>query len=211
MHLVIVVIKMSFLTEIPPKSLNIAGMEYPINTDFRTILRYNAKLKETEDDDTEGIINCLKMVFDKIFPEDIAGAVQSVNWFIRCGKTEKKRKPSNRLLGINSNEPFDFEVDGELIYSAFKRNDVYGIDLHETPYLHWWEFIAMLNDLPENVKLSRIMEYRTIDTTNKNLSKEARDVYAALQRYYKIQEVKSQRNEELIKALKEGRDPSPYL
>lgn len=69
----------------------------------------------------------------------------------------------------------------------------------------------MLDDLPEDTRLHRIMDYRTIDTTNKNLSKEARDVYAALQRYYKIRAVKDQRNEELIKALKEGKDPSPYL
>lgn len=202
---------MSFLTDLPPKSLNIGGVEYPIDSDFRTILRYNAQLKEIDDEDIEGVVRCMQIVFYKAFPTDVISAIQSLNWFIRCGKEEKRRKPSNKLLGINSNEPFDFEIDGELIYSAFRRNDVYGIDLHEVAYLHWWNFIAMLDDVPENTKLSRVMEYRTIDTTNKNLSKEARDVYAALQRYYKIRIEKEQRNEELVKALKEGRDPSPYL
>lgn len=202
---------MGFLTEYPPKTLFINGAEYPINSDFRTILRYNMQLKKVEDGDAKGVLACMHMIFCGSFPEDIVSAIQSLNWFIRCGRTEKKRRPSNKLLGINSNEPFDFEADGEMIYSAFRRNDVYGMDLHEIPYLHWWEFIAMLDDLPETVKLRRVMEYRTIDTSNKNLSKEARDVYGALQRYYKIQEMKEQRNEELIKALKEGRDPSPYL
>lgn len=203
--------KMSFLTELPPKSLNIGGVEYPINSDFRTVLRYNEQLKRVNEEDLEGIVRCMQMIFCKALPENLIEVIQSLNWFIRCGRKEKKRRPSNKLLGINSNQPFDFETDGEMIYSAFKRNDVYGIDLHEIPYLHWWEFIAMLDDLPDSVKLSRVMEYRTIDTTNKNLTKETRDVYMALQRYYKIQVEKDQRNEELIKALKEGRDPAPYL
>lgn len=202
---------MSFLTELPPKSLNIGGAEYPINSDFRTVLRYNEQLKRVSEEDLEGIVRCMQMIFCKALPENLIEAIQSLNWFIRCGRKEKKRRPSNKLLGINSNQPFDFETDGEMIYSAFKRNDVYGIDLHEIPYLHWWEFIALLDDLPDSVKLSRVMEYRTIDTSNKNLSKETRDVYMALQRYYKIQVEKDQRNEELIKALKEGRDPAPYL
>lgn len=202
---------MSFLIELPPKSLNIGGLEYPINSDFRTVLRYNQRLKKIDNEDTERIMQCMQLVFCKGLPEDLIEAIQSLNWFIRCGRKEKKRRPSNKLLGINSNQPFEFETDGEMIYSAFKRNDVYGIDLHEIPYLHWWEFIAMLDDLPDSVKLSRVMEYRTIDTTNKNLTKETRDVYMALQRYYKIQVEKDQRNEELIKALKEGRDPAPYL
>ena len=69
--------------------------------------------------------------------------------------------------------------------------------------------MAMLDDIPETVSLHRIMQYRIIDTTNKSLSKEQVAFYKAMQRYYKIQQVEE--NEELIKALKEGRDPSPYL
>lgn len=70
----------------------------------------------------------------------------------------------------------------------------------------------MLDDIPETVSLHRIMQYRIIDTTNKSLSKEQVAFYKAMQRYYKIQQVEEvEENEELIKALKEGRDPSPYL
>lgn len=200
-----------FLTERLPDSISVHGVEYPIYTDFRTILRYSMQLDQIEDDDIPAIIRCMKIVIYKDFPDDIFSAVSALNWFIRCGREEKHNRPSNKLLGINSNQPFDFSVDGEMIWSAFRRNDVYGVDLLEVPYLHWWKFIAMLDDLPEDTRLHRIMDYRTIDTTNKNLSKETRDVYAALQRYYKIRSAKDQRNEELVSALKEGRDPSPYL
>lgn len=202
---------MNFLTERLPDSINVQGVEYPIQTDFRTILRYSAQMDTIEEDNLAEIIRCMKIVIYRDFPDDIFSAISALNWFVKCGREEKRNRPSNKLLGVNSNQPFDFSVDGELIWSAFRRNDVYGIDLLEIPYLHWWKFIAMLDDLPEDTRLHRIMDYRTIDTSNKNISKEARDVYAALQRYYKIRAVKDQRNEELIKALKEGRDPSPYL
>lgn len=200
---------MGFLTESLPTSLTINGVEYPINTDFRAVLRYNEMLKGNTED-VDYMIECMRCIYQEI-PGDIAAALERLNWFMQCGKAEKKHRPSNKVLGINSNLPFDFDEDGELIYSAFRRNDVYGIDLLKIEYLHWWEFMAMLNDIPSDTYLSRVMEYRTIDTTNNNLSKDQKSFYKAMQRYHKIQFVKKQRNEELIQALKEGRDPTPYL
>lgn len=200
---------MSFLTESPPKSLNINGTEYPINADFRAVLRYNEMIKH-HTEELEYLEQCLLCIFEQI-PEDLGEAVRQVNWFIACGKEEKKKRPSNKVLGINNNTPFDFNTDGELIYSAFRRQDAYGIDLHKIDFLHWWEFMAMLNDLPNGTQLSKVMECRVIDTSNKNISKEQRDYYSAMQRYYKIQAERDQRDEELVKALREGRDPTPYL
>ena len=128
---------MSFLTDPLPHSLNIHGVEYPIDTDFRTILRYDEELQQA-DESLEDIARCLKRVFVTELPPDPEETVQQMLWFIRGGKTEEERhKPSKRILGINSNTPFDFHKDGEMIYSAFRRNDVYGLDLRSVPYLHW--------------------------------------------------------------------------
>ena len=65
----------------------------------------------------------------------------------------------------------------------------------------------MLNDIPDNTQLSRVMEYRVIDTTSNHLSKEQKNYYQAMQRYYKIRMAPDKQDEELVKALKEGRDP----
>lgn len=200
---------MSFLTELPPGSLYVDGVEYPIDSDFRTILRYNKMLDEVEENDMQQVFECMAQVYERV-PDNLLEAAATLNWFVRCGKEEKKKRPSNKILGINSNDPFDFEVDGEMIYSAFRRNDVYGIDLHTIPYLHWWEFMAMLNDLPDSVKLSRVMDYRIIDVNNQDFPKERRNFYRAMQDYYKIRKAFEQ-NEELARALIEGRDPTPYL
>ena len=51
------------------------------------------------------------------------------------------------------------------------------------------------------------MEYRTIDLKSKNLSKEQKKLYSALQNYYKIQEERSKAEDDFINALLEGRDP----
>lgn len=120
---------MNFLTERLPDSINVQGVEYPIQTDFRTILRYSTQMDTIAEDNLAEIISCMKIVIYRDFPDDIFSAISALNWFIKCGKEEKRNRPSNKLLGVNSNQPFDFSVDGELIWSAFRRNDVYGIDL----------------------------------------------------------------------------------
>ncbi len=59
---------------------------------------------------------------------------------------------------------FDYEIDAELIYSAFMEQ--YKIDLFETP-LHWHKFKALLNGL-HDTKLNKVMEYRLYKKPGKN-------------------------------------------
>ena len=110
---------MSFLTEKPPENLEVNGEKYPINTDFRTVLRY-MEVVEDADETLADIERCLQILY-KIPPprNDIAEAVKQATWFVKCGKKEKKGKPSKKILGINSNEALNFKEDAWLIYSAF--------------------------------------------------------------------------------------------
>lgn len=94
---------MGFLTESLPTSLTINGVEYPINTDFRAVLRYNEMLKGNTED-VDYMIECMRCIYQEI-PGDIAAALERLNWFMQCGKAEKKHRPSNKVLGINSNLP----------------------------------------------------------------------------------------------------------
>lgn len=142
-------------------------------------------------------------------PDNLSEAVERLNWFIRCGEVEKKQRPSSRLLGVNHEKPMDYSLDARLIWSAFRR--VYQMDLRQISYLHWWDFQAMLEELPEDVRLNRVIRYRTIDTRNKRLSKEERELYESLQRYYRIREVPTERQEKIAEALRNGQDPAPYL
>ncbi len=192
----------------PPETLRIGGREYPVRTDFRDVLQYDRILKADPGDGSR-LEEALRLMLG-VLPDDAAGAVDQLNWFVRCGDGEEKRyRPSPKLLGVNCEKPMDYGLDARLIWSAFRR--VYQIDLRQTGYLHWWDFQAMLEELPEDVRLNRVIRYRTIDTRNRNLSREERALYEALQRYYRIREVPTERQERIAEALRNGEDPAPYL
>ena len=197
----------NYILDPPPISLIINGMDYPIETDFRAVLNYNRSIRESREDGSE-LLEALQLMFGCI-PENVAEAVLQLNWFVQGGEQDKRRRPSNKLLGINSDTPMDYDTDSRLIWAAFRR--VYAIDLRTVEYIHWWDFLEMLSELPEDIRLNRIIEIRTKDTGNKKLSRDERTLYKALQRYYKIREPMTERQEKLIEALRNGEDPAPYL
>ena len=197
----------NYILDPPPISLIINGMDYPIETDFRAVLNYNRIIRESREDGSE-LLEALQLMFGCI-PENVAEAVLQLNWFVQGGEQDKRRRPSNKLLGINSDTPMDYDTDSRLIWAAFRR--VYAIDLRTVEYIHWLDFLEMLSELPEDIRLNRIIEIRTKDTGNKKLSRDERTLYKALQRYYKIREPMTERQEKLIEALRNGEDPAPYL
>lgn len=197
----------SCILENPPTSLTIDGAEYPIQTDFRAVLRYDQLIREGRPDGSE-LEDALNLMYGCV-PSNVMEAMLQLNWFVQCGQEERKHKPSNQLLGINNDKPMDYKIDSRLIWAAFRR--VYGVDLRVVEYLHWWDFQEMLAELPDDVRLSRIVDIRTKDTNHKRLSKEERTLYKALQRYYKIKDAPTEKQEKLAEALRNGEDPTPYL
>lgn len=197
----------NYILDPPPISLIINGMDYPIETDFRAVLNYNRIIRESREDGSE-LLEALRLMYE-CMPDNIMGAVLQLNWFVQGGEEEKRHRPSNKLLGVNSDTPMDYDTDSRLIWAAFRR--VYGIDLRTVEYIHWWDFLEMLSELPEDIRLNRIIEIRTKDTANRHLSREERTLYKALQRYYKIREPMTEKQEKLMEALRNGEDPTPYL
>lgn len=171
---------MNVLTEKFPTMLNVDGTECPINPGFRTVLRcYEIQGEKTELSEDE-LLKMLLMFYrkQKLFSE---GHINQMFWFFSCGREKKKKSFPRKIAGINSKQPFDFAEDADLIYAGFLQQ--YGIDLQEED-MHWWKFMILLENLGADTRLSRIMEYRTIDTASKHLSKEQRKFYQAMQRYY---------------------------
>lgn len=65
-----------------------------------------------------------------------------------------------------------------------------------------------------DTKLQRVMEYRTIDTKNKDLSKREREFYSAMQRYFALERKISEmpdRVKRIEEALLKGEDISGLL
>ncbi len=195
------------LTERLPVTVEIAGEAYAIKTDFRDILRYDEIIRGQSNGNA--VLEAIDMLLGEevlrkpsMRADDIADAI---GWFVKCGDIGKKSSLPRAALGLNNAVPMDFGADSALIYTAFLQT--YGLDLYDIPYLHWWKFNWMLEDISPSCRLSKVIEYRTIDTKNKNLSKEQKKAYAALQRYFRVQEKKSEEDEAIVQALLEGRDP----
>lgn len=202
---------MSVLTEKFPTMLKVDGAECPINPGFRTVLRcYEIQGNKTELSEKDLIrMLCLFYKKERLFSES---HIDQMFWFFSCGREKKKKSFPRKIAGINNKQPFDFVEDADLIYAGFMQQ--YGIDLQEED-MHWWKFMILLENLGSDTRLSRIMEYRTIDTTSKHLSKEQRKFYQAMQRYYelKLQHVHemSEKDRMIEEALMNGGDVSELL
>ena len=74
--------------------------------------------------------------------------------------------------------------------------------------------MILLENLGSDTRLQKVMEYRTIDTSSKNLSKEQRKFLKAMQRYFELSNTSSEKSERLKKieaALLNGGDITKVL
>ena len=147
---------MNILIDLLPTKVEIDSTEYEINSNFRTSLLFSLLMEDDDVGEEQKIIQALNLYYPTI-PPDINKAIEKIIWFYKCGKEDKKAS-SNR----NSTEKvLDYNVDADYIYSAFMSQ--YNIDLQDIEYLHWWKFRALFDSLDENNRLSKIIQYRSMD------------------------------------------------
>ena len=80
---------------------------------------------------------------------------------------------------------FSFSQDAICIYAAFRA--VYGIDLTNIPYMHWWQFLSLLAGLPQDTEIKERIYYRSVDL-NTIKSKEERDRIKKIKKLIAIKE-----------------------
>lgn len=191
---------MNILIDLLPKSVEIGGIEYEINFDFRTSILFEMMMQDNELSDKQKIFKTLELYYP-IIPEDIDSnineAIDKALWFYRGGKDIKSQN-SQRSNGKSDNI-YSFEYDDEYIYSAFL--DQYNIDLQDVEDLHWWKFKAMFKALKEDNEIVKIMGYRAM-TIDSKMSKEQKDYYRKMKKLYEIP--KSKNEKEKINAIEEA-------
>lgn len=142
-----------------PSTIEVEGIFYDINTDFRAWLKFDRLLKNEEINEIE---------FKGFFLNDIppfteAALKELINFYNPPAELPRK-------MGGSSEPVIDYYYDGDLIYSAFLG--VYQIDLLATDKhgraipLHWHKFLALLNGL-HNTRLNDIMSYRAFNPNDK--------------------------------------------
>lgn len=200
---------MNLLVDLLPTTVDIEGIEYEINSDFRTSILFELLMQDVEIEDEEKIIQALQLYYKKR-PNNIEEAINKMLWFYSCGKENDLK--SNSKTGSNSEKIYDFNYDDEYIYSAFL--DQYGVDLNEIEYLHWWKFKAMFKALKEDNEIIKIMGYRSIDLS-KVEDKKQKEFYKKMKKIYEIPIAISKDEKEKIdkinEILRNGGDISKVL
>ena len=171
---------MNILIDLLPSSVKIDGTEYEINSDFRTSVLFSLLMEDDNLNEEEKVLQTLNLYYP-VVPDNSEEAIEQIKWFYSCGKLDNPI--GNKKARASSKKVFDFEVDANYIYSAFMSQ--YNIDLQDIEELHWWKFKALLEGLKEDNKLSKIIEYRSVDLS-KIKDKEQRKFYKDMQKQYSL-------------------------
>ena len=184
---------MNILIDLLPSSVKIDGTEYEINSDFRTSVLFSLLMEDDNLNEEEKVLQALNLYYP-VVPDNLEEAIEQIKWFYSCGKLDNPI--GNKKVRASSKKVFDFEVDANYIYSAFMSQ--YNIDLQDIEELHWWKFKALLEGLKEDNKLSKIIEYRSVDLS-KIKDKEQRKFYKDMQKQYSL----NKESKEDLKLLEE--------
>lgn len=198
---------MNMLIDLLPIKVEIEGIEYDINSDFRISMLFELMMGDNDLDDHQKIEQALLLYYPKI-PNDINLAVEQMLWFYRCGKDIVASSGNGKG---KSTQIYSFDFDDEYIYSAFL--DQYNIDLQDVD-LHWWKFKALFKSLKEDNEVVKIMGYRSMDL-NKIKDKEEKAHYKKMKDLYKIKNIQSkdeiEKLDSIENALSNGGDLSKLL
>ena len=186
---------MNMLLDRVPDSLVVSGTRYPINTSFRTWIKYEELLVNNE---YVPIVDVFALVFTgkRPSPKHYEEAVNQILWFYQCGK----EYPLDNNKSYKS--VFSYDYDDGYIVAAFQEQ--YGIDLNAVD-LHWWKFRSFMLSLNEDTEFVKIMGYRSIEITSK-MTAAQRSFYQKMKKHYKLPPKKAdqEKNNRLEEALLKG-------
>jgi len=132
-----------------PRTLTVAGREYPVRWDHKTGILLSTLIED------EGIApyekpGLMLRLFYFDVPMQNNEVMNAMFWFMRCGREQV----------FGGARAYDFMEDWSLMVAAFRQ--VYGMDIVQGK-IHWWEFIALLGALPEGCPMAQIMSWRTME------------------------------------------------
>lgn len=174
-----------------PTTLTVDGRAFPIDTDFRSWMDYEALLREKAPDQWK-VDAAINMCFMGEQIKDQTTAVKQLFWFYSCGedldevikkaKTAQARRKKNEKRISSVPRIYDYQVDIRMIYAAFLAQ--YGLNL-QSAALHWWEFRALFECLTDDHLIVKVMGYRSLNIAEIKNTKERRR-YAKLQMQYRL-------------------------
>lgn len=171
---------MSLLIDRLPDTVGIGGVDYRINTGFRTAVLFELMMQDDSYYPAEKQEMALELFFPAR-PDDVNAAMQAIIWFYEGGdrkknsREQRKRRSNRRLI-------YSYEHDDQYIYAAFLQQ--YGIDLTSAK-LHWWQFRSLFLALDDDCKFCKMMHYRAMNIDPK-MSKEEQKFYREMKEIYAL-------------------------
>lgn len=180
---------MNLLLDRPPTQVEIGGLFYDIDADFRTGIAFEMLMQDDEFTDLEKA-GKTRDLFYPVLPPDMDRAMERILWFYTCGKPMAPQQDEQG--GSIGNRVYDYEHDAGYIYAAFLAQ--YNVDLVEISYLHWWKFKALFHALDENQEFMKIMRYRALDITQ--VPEEQKDYYRKMKHLYALPDGRTEQEKE---------------
>ena len=145
-----------------PDAVEVSGKSYSIATDFRDWILFFDMLEDANIDKKQKISLALKWFTDKI-PPDIIQAYNALIDFASCSGIHQDKPESDSNDNFIRQPLFSWLYDSVYVLGAFRQ--IYNIDLIHIEYLHWWEFSALFEALPDDTPVKNRIAYRNIDAS----------------------------------------------
>ncbi len=147
----------NILHEPLPCCVTVDGVDYTVKTSFRDWVRFFTLHEDGGITSEEKILRSMELYTDGR-PDSIFAAYAALQRFAACDRMPRNEKHET---GAYRKAPvFSYLYDSTYILSDFLR--YYGIDLR-TAEMHWYEFTAMFDGLPQEAETKQRIAYRSLD------------------------------------------------
>ena len=206
---------LSILTDYLPTTIEVQGVRYPINWDFRTSILFEQLILDDSIDEEKKLWKALTLYFGEtetfkiINNNNMNDFIKPMLTFYRCGK-EESNSTTSKEESSELEKIYDFSYDDSYIYAAFLQT--YRIDLQDIEDFHWWKFKALFNSLTDDCKFMKILGYRNIDLS-KVKDKEKKNFYKQMKKIYALPESIKEKEKQILisEMLMRGEDPVNLL
>ncbi len=170
-------------------SFSFDDIEYQIDLSFDNVLDVFDVFEEVGFMEYEKAEMCLALLLGKDVTPNVDLWNHIYSEFLHVDNKqsiEYDRKGNPMPIQKESKKSIDFNKDAEYIYASFQQ--AYNINLHrEQGKLHWHEFKALLNGLPSDTVMQRIIQIRLWEPS-KGESGEYKQAMRELQNAYSLGE-----------------------
>lgn len=179
---------MNVLIDGLPEAIEIDGVEYELNTDYRVGLQIMMAFEDPDLTGFEKQAVMLQLLYPVVPPDARRGCELAVK-YLNCGQEPKLSDEE-----ADTTRYYSWSQDARYIMAAIEQT--YHIDL-STANLHWWRFSYMFLDLHENCFFSRLIYLRKQKAKGK-LTKEEKEWYYSMREIVDLPEIYTSEEQAVI-------------